>query len=171
MRHGRHVKKLGVKAAHREAMLSNMATSLITVGRIRTTTARAKEVQGRVERLITLAKAGDIHARRQAFSFLRDDGAVKKLFTELASELKERNGGYTRRVILGRRLGDGALLSVVELNIEKKVVQEPEKKKGKKEEPEAAAKDTKKETKPAKEKKPKAEKKEKPDKKKKAAAK
>jgi len=167
MRHGRHVEKLGVKAAHREAMLSNMAASLIAGGRIMTTTSRAKAVQGRVERLVTLAKRGDLHARRQAFSFLRDDTAVKKLFTELASELKERNGGYTRRALFGRRLGDGASLSVVELNIERTVVHEADKKKGKKEEPEAKA--TKKEAKP--EKKSKADKKEKPSQKHKAAAK
>ncbi len=159
MRHGKHVKKLGVKTAHRHAMLSNMATSLINVGRIKTTTARAKVLQGKVERLVTLAKRGDLHARRQAFAALRDDGAVKKLFTELAPELKNTNGGYTRRAFFGHRLGDGASLSVVELNIEKKAVEEPKKKGKGKEEAKSETKAVKKEVK-KKEKKPKAEKKE-----------
>jgi large subunit ribosomal protein L17 len=178
MRHGRHVKKLGVKTPHRKAMLSNMATSLITHGKIKTLTTRAKVVQSDVEKLITLAKRGDLHARRQVFATLRDDDAVKKLFTEIASEFKNTNGGYTRRAFFGRRLGDGASLSIVELNIEKKVVVEP-KKKGKEETSEEAKADTKtKEPKAKKEKKTKAEKggaakkekAEKGDKKKKAAA-
>jgi large subunit ribosomal protein L17 len=159
MRHGKHVKKLGVKTAHRHAMLSNMATSLINIGRIKTTTARAKVLQSRVERLITLAKRGDLHARRQAFAALRDNSAVKKLFTEIASELKDLKGGYTRRAFFGRRMGDGASLSVVELNIEKKVVEEPKKKGKGKEEGKPEVKAEKKEAK-KKEKKPKAEKKE-----------
>jgi large subunit ribosomal protein L17 len=154
MRHGRHVKKLGVKTAHRHAMMSNMATSLISVGKIKTTTARAKVVQGHVDRLITLAKRGDLHARRQIFAALRDDAAVKKLYTEIVPELKDIKGGYTKRAFFGRRLGDGASLSVVELNIEKKVVEEPKKKGKEKEEGKATeGKVEKKETKPAKEKK------------------
>ena len=166
MRHGRHVKKLGVKTAHRHAMLANMANSLISVGRIKTTTARAKEVQSKVEHLITLAKRGDLHARRQATSAIQDSDTVKKLFGEIALEFKNTNGGYTRRAFFGRRLGDGASLSVVELNIEKKVVQEPKKKKGKEtaeEKPTTEKTDKKaekKEAKPKREKKPKAEKKE-----------
>jgi large subunit ribosomal protein L17 len=165
MRHGRHVKKLGVKTAHRHAMMSNMATSLILAGKIRTTVARAKVVQSKVEKLITLAKRGDLHARRQIIAALRDNDAVTKLFNEIVPEFKDTKGGFTRRAIWGRRLGDGATLAVVELNIEKKVVAEP-KKKGKGEtEEKVEAVDTKKEkkVKPAKEKKekkPKAEKKE-----------
>jgi large subunit ribosomal protein L17 len=154
MRHGRHVKKLGVKTAHRHAMMSNMATSLISVGKIKTTTARAKVVQSHVEKLITLAKRGDLHARRQIFAALRDDAALKKLYTEIVPELKDIKGGYTRRAFFGRRLGDGASLSVVELNIEKKVVEEPKKKGKEKEEGKAVeGKVEKKEAKPAKEKK------------------
>jgi large subunit ribosomal protein L17 len=164
MRHGRHVKKLGVKTAHRKAMLSNMANSLITHGKIKTLTTRAKVIQGNVDRLITLAKRGDLHARRQAFATLRDDVTVKKLFSEIASEFKNMNGGYTRRAFFGYRLGDGASLSIVELNVERKVVVEP-KKKGK-EEPTDEAKaemkgkepSVKKEKKLKAEKKPKAEK-------------
>jgi large subunit ribosomal protein L17 len=164
MRHGRKVRKLGVKPAHRHAMLSNMATSLINVGKIKTLTTRAKVLQGKVDKLITLAKRGDLHARRQVFAALRDDSAVTKLFTEIAPELKDMKGGYTKRAFYGRRLGDGASLSVIELNIEKKVVEEPKKKGKEKEEgkPEES-KAVKREAKPArekKEKKPKAEKKE-----------
>jgi len=134
MRHGKHVKKLGVTSAHRRAMLSNLANSLIAQSRIKTTTARAKVVQGKVERLITLAKRGDLHARRQAFAVLRNRDNVKRLFDEIAGEFKNINGGYTRRAFFGRRLGDGASLSVIELNIEKKAVEESKGKKGKKSE-------------------------------------
>lgn len=139
MRHGRYIKKLGVKKPHRKAMLSNMANSLIDSGRIKTTTARAKVLQSEVERLITLSRKGDVHSRRQAFRVLRSRDTVKKLFDEIAPEFKNMNGGYTRRAFYGRRLGDGASLSVVELNIEKKFVEES-KKKGKKAAP--AKKDT-----------------------------
>jgi large subunit ribosomal protein L17 len=131
VRHRRYIKKLGVKKPHREAMLSNMANSLIDSGRIKTTTARAKVLQSEVERLITLSRKGDVHSRRQAFRVLRSRDTVKKLFDEIAPEFKNMNGGYTRRAFYGRRLGDGASLSVVELNIEKKFVEES-KKKGKK---------------------------------------
>ncbi len=131
MRHGKYVKKLGVKKPHREAMLSNMANSLIEVGKIKTTTARAKVLQSKVERLITLSRKGDVHSRRQAFRVLRRRDTVKKLFEEIAPEFKNASGGYTRRALYGRRLGDGASLSIVELNIEKKFVEET-KKKGKK---------------------------------------
>jgi large subunit ribosomal protein L17 len=132
MRHGKHVKKLGVKKPHRTAMISNLANSLISHNRIKTTTARAKVLQGKLEKLITLAKKGDLHSRRQAFAVLRNRQNVKKLFDELAGEFKNLNGGYTRRAFFGRRLGDGASLSMVELNIEKKVVEESKGKKGKK---------------------------------------
>ncbi len=131
MRHGKHVKKLGVKKPHRRAMLSNMANSLIEIGKIKTTTARAKVLQSKVERLITLSKKGDVHSRRQAFRVLRRRDTVKKLFEDIAPEFKNAQGGYTRRAFYGRRLGDGASLSVVELNVEKKFVEDA-KKKGKK---------------------------------------
>jgi large subunit ribosomal protein L17 len=131
VRHRKYVKKLGVKKPHREAMLSNMANSLIDQGKIKTTTARAKVLQSSVERLITLARKSDVHSRRQAFRVLRRRDTVKKLFDDIAPEFKKTNGGYTRRAFYGRRLGDGASLSVVEFNIEKKFVEET-KKKGKK---------------------------------------
>ena len=128
MRHGKHVRKLGVKRPHREAMMSNMANSLIEHGKIKTTTLRAKELQSRVEKLITLAKKGDVHSRRQVLSVLRNRDNVKKLFDEIALEFKATNGGYTRKAFFGRRLGDGASLAVLELNIEKKFVEETKKK-------------------------------------------
>lgn len=134
MRHGKHVKKLGVNRSHRRAMLSNLANSLISHNRIKTTTTRAKVLQGRVERLITLAKRGDLSARRQVFAVLKNRDNVKKLFNEIAGEFKNTAGGYTRRAFYGHRLGDGASLSVVELNIEKKVAEESKGKKGKKSE-------------------------------------
>lgn len=128
MRHRKSVRKLGVKRPHRRAMLSNLANSLLDLGRIKTTTARAKVLQGDVERLVTLAKKGDVHSRRQALRVLRQRTTVKKLFEEIAPEFKNMNGGFTRRAYFGHRLGDGASLSVVELNIEKKFVEEPKKK-------------------------------------------
>jgi large subunit ribosomal protein L17 len=149
MRHGKYTKKLGVKTAHRKAMLSNLSNALITHGRIKTTVARAKEVQSSVEKLITLAKKGDLHSRRQAFAVLRNRDNVKKLFDEIGPEFKNTNGGYTRRAFFGRRLGDGASLSVIEINIEKKVEAEPKTKKGKKAETKTEAKS---EEKPAKKK-------------------
>jgi len=132
MRHGRYVKKLGRTTAHRKAMLSNLANSLISHNRIKTTTARAKELQSVVDKLITLAKRNDLHARRQAYATLKNRDNVRKLFTEIGPEFKDTNGGYTRRAFFGRRLGDGASVSVIEINIEQKVEEEPKKKKGKK---------------------------------------
>jgi large subunit ribosomal protein L17 len=150
---------LGVKTPHRKAMLSNMANSLIIHGKIKTLTTRAKVLQGNVERLITLAKRGDLHARRQALSTLQDNVTVKKLFTELVPDFKNMKGGYTRRAFFGHRLGDGASLSIVELNVEKKVVHEP-KKKGKEElQAKGEEKKESKVSKAPREKKPKAEKK------------
>ncbi|MEE9555328.1 MAG: 50S ribosomal protein L17 [candidate division Zixibacteria bacterium] len=128
MRHGKHVRKLGVTRSHREAMMSNMANSLLEHGKIKTTTTRAKELQGRVEKLITMAKKGDVHSRRQAFRVLRSRDSVKRLFDKLAPEFANTNGGYTRRAFYGRRLGDNASLTILELNIEKKFVEEPQKK-------------------------------------------
>lgn len=114
--------------------MSNMANSLIEHGKIKTTTARAGELQSRVEKLITLARKGDVHSRRQAMRILHDRDKVKKLFDEIAPEFKNTPGGYTRRAFYKRRMGDGASISVVELNLEKKFVAEAGKKgkKGKK---------------------------------------
>jgi large subunit ribosomal protein L17 len=128
-------------------MLSNMANSLIEIGKIKTTTARAKVLQSKVERLITLSKKGDVHSRRQAFRVLRRRDTVKKLFEDIAPEFKNAQGGYTRRAFYGRRLGDGASLSVVELNIEKKFVEDTKKKGKKKASPGKDAEEAKEKTK------------------------
>ena len=153
MRHGRKVKKLGRTKSHRKAMLANMAASLFMYHIIKTTEAKAKEVRKLAEKLITLAKQGDLHAHRQVYDVIKDRKLVKKLFSEIAPKLKDRKGGYTRVLKLGTRRGDGASLSVVELLIEKPPKEE---KKGKKEKETKKAK-AEKETKPSKEKKEKIE--------------
>jgi len=128
MRHRRSVPKLGVKTAHRKAMLSNMATSLINHGQIETTIGRAKVLAPVVSRLVTLAKRGDIHARRLAAITIKDKTILKKLFGEVANDLKNKNGGYTRIVRSGFRKGDGASLAIIQLLIEKKVEEKETKK-------------------------------------------
>ena len=153
MRHGRKVKKLGRTKSHRKAMLANMAASLFMYHIIKTTEAKAKEVKKLAEKLITLAKQGDLHAHRQVYDVIKDRKLVKKLFNEIAPKLKDREGGYTRVLKLGIRRGDGASLSVVELLIEKPPKEE---KKGKKEKETKKAK-AEKEAKPSKEKKEKIE--------------
>ncbi len=130
MRHGRKVKKLSRTKSHREAMLSNMAASLFIHRMIKTTTAKAKALRPMAERLITFGKKGDLAAKRQAFRILRDHALVKKLFEEIAPQFASRNGGYTRVLRLGTRLGDGASLSLVELLTAKPVAEKE--KKGKK---------------------------------------
>jgi len=137
MRHGKRVKKLGRTKSHRKAMLANMAASLFMYRMIKTTEAKAKEVKKLAEKLITLAKRGDLHAHRQVYDVIRDRKLVKKIFDEIAPKFNDREGGYTRVVRLGIRKGDGAPVSVVELLIEKPPKEE---KKGKKEK---AAKKTK----------------------------
>jgi large subunit ribosomal protein L17 len=114
MRHLNGYRKLGRKSAHRKAMLRNMATSLVLHERIDTTVQKAKEVRSLVEQMITLGKRGDLHARRQAGSFLFDDEAVKKVFDSLANRFKDRNGGYTRILKRGFRVGDSADLATLE---------------------------------------------------------
>lgn len=115
MRHLNGYRKLGRKSAHRKAMLRNMATSLVLHERIDTTLQKAKEVRSVVEKMITLGKRGDLHARRQAGSYLFDDAAVAKLFEGLATRFKDRNGGYTRILKKGFRVGDSADLATLEL--------------------------------------------------------
>ena len=108
MRHRRTVDKIGMVRSHRKSVLANLATSLIVNERVDTTLTRAKAGQRFSERLITLARRGDLHARRIAFSRMRDKAAVTKLFDELGPRFKDRNGGYTRVIKLGPRRGDGA---------------------------------------------------------------
>jgi large subunit ribosomal protein L17 len=115
MRHRNTVKKLGRTSAHRKATLANLSAALLENKHIQTTEAKAKTMRRAAERLITLAKQGTLHARRLALRQLRQKHAVKILFEEVAPRYADRNGGYTRVVRLGRRLGDGAPMAVVEL--------------------------------------------------------
>jgi large subunit ribosomal protein L17 len=128
MRHRKSIRKLGVKTNHRKAMMSNMATSLFDQGQIKTTVARAKALVPVVARLVTLAKRGDLHARRLAGQTIKDKSVLKKLFAEVAPEFEKRNGGYARIVRAGFRQGDGASMAVVQLLIEKKVEEKTAKK-------------------------------------------
>ena len=109
MRHARSGKKLGRDSAHRRALYSNLASALITHGRIETTEAKAKAVRPYAEKMITLGKRGDLHARRLAMAELRSNDVVHKLFSDVAPRFAERNGGYTRVVKLGPRQGDAAV--------------------------------------------------------------
>jgi large subunit ribosomal protein L17 len=115
MRHGVAGRKLGVTSSHRVAMLRSMATSLLKHEQISTTLPKAKELRPYVERIITLGKRGDLHARRQAHAQIRDEKVVDKLFTTIAERYKARNGGYTRVLKAGVRYGDAADMAVIEL--------------------------------------------------------
>lgn len=115
MRHRIAGRKLGVTSSHRAAMFRNMAVALIKHEQITTTLPKAKELRPVVEKLITLGKRGDLHARRQAFAQLRDDVIVRKLFAAVAERYKGRNGGYTRVLRAGVRYGDAAPMAVIEL--------------------------------------------------------
>ena len=108
-------KKLGRPTAHRKSMLRNLTTDLLKYGRIQTTQDRAKETRRMAEKIITLGKRGDLHAKRQAFSYLVDEAVVAKLFDEIAPKYEDRNGGYTRILKLGPRQGDNAEVVFVEL--------------------------------------------------------
>jgi large subunit ribosomal protein L17 len=114
MRHGVAHRKLNRTSAHRTAMFANMAASLIKHEQITTTLPKAKELRPFVERLVTLAKRGDLHARRIAISRVRDNEQVGKLFTTLGPRYKARNGGYIRVLRAGHRYGDNAPLAVIE---------------------------------------------------------
>ena len=115
MRHRVAGRKLSRTTQHRELMFRNMVVSLLQHERIKTTLAKGKELRSWTDKIITLGKKGTLHARRQAFALLRDEGIVKKLFDEIAPKLKDREGGYTRIYKMGWRHGDGAPLSLVEL--------------------------------------------------------
>lgn len=108
-------RKLGRESAHRNLMLRNLVTSLIKSGRIETTEAKAKETRRLAEKMITLGKRGDLHARRQALAFMTDETVVKNLFDEIAPKYQEKNGGYTRIMKLGPRRGDAAEMVILEL--------------------------------------------------------
>jgi len=115
MRHGHGYRKLNKTSSHRKAMFSNMTVSLITHEQIKTTLPKAKELRRFADQMVSLGKKGTLHARRQAFSFLRDEAAVKKLFDGLADRYKERSGGYTRVLKAGFRYGDNAPMAFIEL--------------------------------------------------------
>jgi large subunit ribosomal protein L17 len=114
MRHGKAHRKLNRTAEHRRAMFGNMAAALIKHEQITTTLPKAKELRPIVEKLVTLGKRGDLHARRQAIAEIRDIPMVKKLFDVLGPRYKERNGGYTRVMKAGFRYGDNAPIAVIE---------------------------------------------------------
>jgi large subunit ribosomal protein L17 len=114
MRHGAAYRKLGRTASHRTAMFANMAASLIKHEQITTTLPKAKELRPFVEKLVTLGKKGDLHARRQAISQVRDVTQVGKLFDTLAPRYAERSGGYIRIMKAGYRHGDNAPMAVIE---------------------------------------------------------
>lgn len=115
MRHGKSGRKLNRTASHRKAMFANMAAALIKHEQIVTTLPKAKELRPIADKLITLAKKGDLHARRQAISKIRDKDMVQKLFDTLGPRYAERNGGYTRVLKAGFRYGDNAPMAVIEL--------------------------------------------------------
>ena len=108
-------RKLGRPTAHRKAMLRNQVTDLLREGRITTTITRAKETRRMAEKMITLGKRGDLHARRQVLEFVFDETVVAKLFDEIAPGYDDRNGGYTRILKLGPRQGDNAEVVFLEL--------------------------------------------------------
>lgn len=115
MRHRKAGKRLGRTSSHRIAMFRNMVTSLFEHERIITTTEKAKEVRPIAEKLITLAKRGDTHARRQALGYVRSKAIVEKLFTVIKDKFVNRNGGYTRILQTGIRKGDAARMAIFEL--------------------------------------------------------
>ena len=115
MRHGKVLRKLNRTAEHRKAMFANMSAAVIKNEQIVTTLPKAKDLRPVVEKLITLGKRGDLHARRLAMSSLRDDAMAKKLFEVIGPRYKERPGGYTRVLKAGFRYGDNAPMAVIEL--------------------------------------------------------
>jgi large subunit ribosomal protein L17 len=115
MRHRKSGRRLGRTTSHRNAMLRNMVTSLLDQERIVTTVPKAKEARRVAEQMITLGKRGDLHARRQALSFIRSKDIVAKLFDQLSVQYANRQGGYTRIIRTGNRLGDAAPMAIIEL--------------------------------------------------------
>lgn len=115
MRHGKRGRKLNRTASHKKAMLNNMATSLFANGKVRTTLPKAKELRGVAERLISFAKRGDLHARRQVLRRIQNKVVLTKLFEEIGPSFADRVGGYTRILKLGPRRGDSSELCLIEL--------------------------------------------------------
>jgi len=115
MRHGHGYRKLNRTHEHRKAMFANMASSLIIHEQIKTTLPKAKELKRIIDKLITLGKRGDLHARRQALASIKQEEAVRKLFAEIGPRYKERSGGYSRVLKAGFRYGDMAPMAFIEL--------------------------------------------------------
>ena len=115
MRHRMSGRKLNRTSAHRKSMFANMTASLLLHEQIKTTKPKAKDLRTFVDKMITLGKRGDLHARRQAMSFLRDKEVVAKLFDALADRYKDRQGGYSRVLAAGYRYGDSAPMAIIEL--------------------------------------------------------
>ena len=118
MRHRKSGAKLNRTSSHRKAMFRNMVTSLFKHDRIKTTDAKAKELRKYADKMITLAKRGDLHARRQALAFIREKDVVHQLFNDANAKFSSRNGGYTRIIKLGPRSGDAAPMAMIELIID-----------------------------------------------------
>ena len=114
MRHNKIGRKLGRKTAHRKALMSNLASALITHKRIKTTDAKAKELRMYIEPLVTFAKKGDLHSRRQVLKKIRHKSIVKELFDNIGPTFSDRHGGYTRIIKLGFRDNDCAPISIIE---------------------------------------------------------
>jgi large subunit ribosomal protein L17 len=136
MRHGCAGRQFGRDSGHRKALLRTLVASLLRHEKIETTLAKAKEIRPLAEQMITLAKRGDLHARRQALSFINDEAVVKGLFADVAPRFSGRNGGYTRIVRTRTRIGDAAPMAVIELvERQKKEVLESKTKESKTKEP------------------------------------
>ena len=145
MRHNVKGRKLGRTASHRKATLNSLITSLLKHKRIKTTLAKAKETRGFAEKLITKARKGDLHAKKQVIEIIKDKEVVKELFADIIPKIGERAGGYTRVVKLGYRMGDAAQMAILELVDYNEVVtaraeQQKEKREAKAKEKEAKAK-------------------------------
>jgi large subunit ribosomal protein L17 len=135
MRHGCAGRQFGRNSGHRKALLRMLVTALLKNEKIETTTAKAKEIRPLAEKMITLAKRGNLHARRQALSFIQDDAVVSSLFTQLGPRFSARAGGYTRIVPTRIRPGDASSMSVIELVERGKAEAEETPAKGKKTKP------------------------------------
>jgi large subunit ribosomal protein L17 len=138
MRHNKAGRRLGRTTSHRIAMFRNMVTSFLKHGKVTTTDAKAKELRPIAEKMITLGKRGDLHARRQAASYIRDAATVAKLFTEIAPKFADRPGGYTRIIKLGIRPGDAAEIAMIQL-VDEPMTKKETKKPAKQAAPKAAA--------------------------------
>ncbi len=115
MRHQKNGRKLGRNSSHRKSMFRNMVTSLFKHEQLETTNAKARELRPMAEKMITLAKKGDLHARRQALAYMKDKTVTHRLFEELKDRYLDRQGGYIRIIQKGKRKGDGAPVSIVQL--------------------------------------------------------